>query len=259
MIEFNEQHLRILEQHRNTPSALAKQERFATLLAPSPGEHVLDVGCGSGTFCRMLAPLVQPGGQITGIDPSQTAISLAISLASAQGANRPHFERAAGEALPFADGSFDAASCISVLAFCEHPDRVLAEMRRVLRPGGRLLVASSDEDLRVYGGNDRRLGRAITHAIADRTRHPWIGRQLAYLIERAGLHIARERILTDFERRFQPGMAGFIFAHSMRDYLTERGGISADDYGRWIADLEQCERNGSYAYSVTTFAYLLEC
>ena len=62
----------------------------------------------------------------------------------------------------------------------------------------------------------------------------------------AGLAL-QEQIVQQMER----------FAYSMRDFLTEHG-VSVEDYERWIAGLEEGDREGSYSYCVTTFAYLLE-
>src|SRR5919199_2669027 len=144
MIEFDETFLLALEEQRTSASARAKQERYLQLLTPSPGERVLDLGCGSGGFGRVVAPLVAPGGRVIGVDRAPEAVNLARRLSDGVETAGLAFEWADGHDVPFADASFDAAACISVLSFCEDPGRVLAELYRVLCPGGRLLVANSD-------------------------------------------------------------------------------------------------------------------
>ena len=69
MIAFDESFLLALEQQRQSASARARQERYLTMLNPLPGERVLDLGCGSGAFCRMLGPLVAPSGRVIGDRP----------------------------------------------------------------------------------------------------------------------------------------------------------------------------------------------
>jgi ubiquinone/menaquinone biosynthesis C-methylase UbiE len=95
---------------------------------PSSAVRVLDVGCGDGTLCRFLE---RPGRNVVGIDPDQQL------LATAGGGIR--HAAASGEALPFADTTFDAVTMSMVL---HHVDEVAAlrEVRRVLRPGGVLVV-----------------------------------------------------------------------------------------------------------------------
>jgi ubiquinone/menaquinone biosynthesis C-methylase UbiE len=258
MIEFDEPLLLALEEQRTSASARAKGERYLALLHVRPGQRVLDLGCGGGWLCRALAPRVAPGGQVTGVDLSPEAVDLAARLSADVEPDLLAFACADGHQLPFAESSFDAAACISVLAFCEDPGRVLAEVRRVLRPGGRLVVASADEDTRLYNGHDRDLGRRIIRAIADRGHDPWLGRRLAYLIHSAGFRVLEDAVLVDVERRFSPGTSGYGLAHMCGNYLLTRAGISATDYDRWLADLRACEWEGSYCYGVTTYAYLAE-
>ena len=254
-IAFDEFFLLALEQQRQSASARARQEHYVAMLNPLPGERVLDLGCGSGAFCRMLGPLVAPRGRVIGIDRAQQAIALARRLSPAAQQGVVVYEWADGHHLPFADGSFDAAVCMSVLSFCEDASRVLAELRRVLCPGGRLLVANADEDTRIYTGHDRDLGRRIMLTIADRGHDPWLARRLAYLLRSAGLQLIEEAVVADVERHFTPGSSGYTLAHAFRAYLLNSG-ISEQEYQRWLADLRACEWEGSYCYGVTTFAYL---
>lgn len=257
MSEFGESFLLALEEQRRSAGMLAKQERYLALLDPQPGQQVLDLGSGSGAFCRLLAPLVAPTGRVVGVDRSADAVAVARRLADGRAPGLLSFERADGHALPYPDGAFDTATCISVLAFCDDPARVLGELRRVLRPGGRLLVANSDEDTRIYNSRDRELGRQVLRAIADRARDPWIGRRLLGMLTHAGLQVAHEAVTTGIEREFAPGVAGYIFAHAWREQILQSG-IAPEEYERWLADLAACARDGSYCYSATTYTYLVD-
>jgi ubiquinone/menaquinone biosynthesis C-methylase UbiE len=258
MIEFDEALLLAVEEQRRAGAASPKIARYLGLLGAQPGERVLDAGCGGGWLARAVATHVAPDGSVVGVDVSSVAVDLAARLADGAASERLSFERADLHALPFPEVSFDAAACISVLGFCDDPLRALSELRRVLRPGGRLLTASSDEDTRIYNSHDRELGRRVMRAIADRGRDPWLGRRLAHLLEAVGFRIVQEQVHTDVERHFEPGTAGYILAHACREYVLSRGGISAEEYDRWLADLRACEWDGAYCYSVTTYVYVAE-
>ncbi|HTK28634.1 MAG TPA: class I SAM-dependent methyltransferase [Vicinamibacterales bacterium] len=97
------------------------------------GMEVLDVGTGTGLLAREIADLVGPAGRIVGLDPSRgmLAAGRALAIERVQGL---------GEALPFADGTFDLVTMGYALRHVPDLDQAFAEYRRVLRPGGRVLL-----------------------------------------------------------------------------------------------------------------------
>jgi ubiquinone/menaquinone biosynthesis C-methylase UbiE len=100
------------------------------------GKDVLEIGCGTGVHARLLA---EAGARVTAVDLTPTAVELTkrrLALASLSAEVR----EADAESLPFADGSFDFVWSWGVIHHSEHTDRVVAEIARVLRPGGRLAL-----------------------------------------------------------------------------------------------------------------------
>lgn len=102
-----------------------------------PGERALDVACGTGAATRVLAERVGPDGQVVGIDLNPLMLGVAASLALT------NVELREGDAasLPFDDAEFDLALCQQGLQFVPEPEAAIAEMARVLRPGGRVGLA----------------------------------------------------------------------------------------------------------------------
>lgn len=96
------------------------------------GRTVLEVGCGAAVD---LARFAKGGATVTGVDLAGSAIELARQNFSQQGL-RGDFHVADAEALPFGDGSFDLVYAHGVVQYTAHPERLVAECRRVLRPGG---------------------------------------------------------------------------------------------------------------------------
>ena len=109
----------------------------ATFLLPflRPAMQVLDVGCGPGSITLGLAEVVARG-RVVGIDIQPEMVKQAQALANARRATNAHFEVADIYRLPFTDATFDAAFANGVLMHLREPGRALAEVRRVLRPGG---------------------------------------------------------------------------------------------------------------------------
>jgi ubiquinone/menaquinone biosynthesis C-methylase UbiE len=106
--------------------------QFLNWLAPENGLHWLDVGCGNGAFTEDLVARCAPAS-VAGIDPAPAQIEYARSRPALAAAR---FEVADAMALPFDDASFDAAVMPLVIFFVPEPARGVAEMRRVLSPGG---------------------------------------------------------------------------------------------------------------------------
>jgi 2-polyprenyl-6-hydroxyphenyl methylase/3-demethylubiquinone-9 3-methyltransferase len=99
------------------------------------GKAVLDLGC-AGWF--MAVALDDRGATVTGIDPAAEAV--AAARAHAEGTGRSiRYDTGVGETLPYADASFDAVVCVDVLEHVQDLDQVLAEVTRVLKPGGLFL------------------------------------------------------------------------------------------------------------------------
>jgi SAM-dependent methyltransferase len=111
------------------------------MLVLQPGERVLDVACGTGLVSFRAAMAVGEQGSVVGTDISGEMIESARQGAAEGGFDQASFERSDAEALPFADGIFDVAVCGLGLMYVPDPVTALAEMRRVLGPGGRAAAA----------------------------------------------------------------------------------------------------------------------
>jgi ubiquinone/menaquinone biosynthesis C-methylase UbiE len=155
-------------------------------LCVQPGHTVLDVGCGHGASAALLAQRVGPSGRIVGIDASRAMIAEArrrfdhIALPVA-------FHVGDALALPFENASFNAARSDRVFMFLEDPGRALAELVRVTKPGGRIVVTEGDIGSHVVDAFDVQTTRSVLAALADRSPNGWIGRRLRAMFVDAGL------------------------------------------------------------------------
>jgi SAM-dependent methyltransferase len=106
-----------------------------------PGETVLDVGCGAGVDTLVAARLVGPTGRVTGVDATFEMIARARANLALAGLNNVSFEVAAAEALPFPEREFDVVISNGVINLTIDKEQALREAHRVLKRGGRLMVA----------------------------------------------------------------------------------------------------------------------
>jgi SAM-dependent methyltransferase len=109
-------------------------------LAPRANERILEVGCGSGYALRRIAAITG-AAQVAGIDRSALMVRRAArKLREVIGTGRAEIVQGSSESLPWPDGTFDAVCLSNVTLFWDEPERHYAEIRRVLRAGGRVVV-----------------------------------------------------------------------------------------------------------------------
>jgi ubiquinone/menaquinone biosynthesis C-methylase UbiE len=120
------------------------QRRVIRLIDLRPGMHFLDVGCGTGWAVRSVAELLKDDGEFYGIDISGKMIEAA--QASSEGFGNIHFYKADAEQIPLDNDSMDAVICTNSFHHYPNPLNALAEIRRILRTGGRFHILDVTAD-----------------------------------------------------------------------------------------------------------------
>lgn len=118
------------------------QSRLLANAAALPGETVLDIACGTGLVTFPLADAVTSIGRVVATDISQTMIDIVLRETESRGYRQIEAFRADAESLEtLADNTFDLVTCALGFMYFPEPDRALKEIRRVLKPGGRVVIA----------------------------------------------------------------------------------------------------------------------
>ncbi|MFC6019988.1 methyltransferase domain-containing protein [Plantactinospora solaniradicis] len=170
------------------PGRRYKQQLLAALDL-CPGHVVLDVGCGPGTDLPALAAAVGDGGAVIGIDHDPAM----LKQAQHRSTTHPQVTVRSGDAhaLPLDDASIDRARTDRVLQHLADPRQALAELRRVVRPGGLVALAEPDWDTLAIDAPDSATSRGYTrYIVSDVVRNADIGRQLGRLLTDAGFEVA---------------------------------------------------------------------
>lgn len=168
-------------------------------LNPRSGQAVLDVACGPGTVTRLAAQRVGPKGSVTGCDLSPAMLELARSKKSIDVSASIQYLECPADALGFPDGVFDLVTCQQGLQFFPDRSAALAEMRRVLRPGGKLGIAvwCSIEDCPPFLALADALEKVLGTGVADAYKGgPWGLADAASLVQ-----LANDGGFTDVEVR----------------------------------------------------------
>lgn len=157
------------------PHPLITRERLREVLGPEPGETVLEVGPGTGYYSFELAGWVGPSGRIELFDVQQEMLDHVMRRAGERGYGNLTPTRGDAAALPYPDSSFDAVVLTTVLGEITDQSSAMAEIARVLRPGGRLVVGELFGDPHfTTPAKIERLGTAAGLSF-DHRSGPWIG------------------------------------------------------------------------------------
>jgi SAM-dependent methyltransferase len=139
-----------LEDRARMPSYQAMFRTLIDVIAPRPGEAILEIGCGAGSLVRLLARRLGTANPITAADVNPFLLGEAAQLAAMDGlAGAIQFRRGNAEALPFEDNSYDCIYSVTVFEECDAA-RAIAEAMRVVRPGGRVGLVVRALDMRQW-------------------------------------------------------------------------------------------------------------
>jgi SAM-dependent methyltransferase len=211
-----------------------------------PGQAVLDVGCGNGDVCIELASRLGPAGRVCGVDVSE-AMVVAARAAAERAGRRVDLQVASAYSLPFDDASFDAVRAERVFQHLDDPARALAEMVRVTRPGGRVLVVDPDHSqhsISVETDLQCRVHEATRSALLRMIVNPRSGTRLPGLFRQAGLadieHFGVVLAMTF------PDYAQVSFLQDQLASAIAAGDISAEESREFLAGMEAQHEQGRF-------------
>ena len=208
----------------------AEKARSLELLGLRRGSSCLDVGCGTGPDLPRLAAMVGGDGRVVGIDRSETLAAQARRRA--RSAPRVELVVADAQRIPFADGEFDACRADRTLQHVADPETALAEMARVTRRGGRVVVTEFRWGL-VAPSLDRAVTAEVLGTMAgsgDRTA--WLGHRLADMLAAAGL-IETETMTADYTLDGHDQLARLLNLSWSVPAAVGGGAVTTEQAGEW--------------------------
>jgi len=223
------------------------------LIAPAEvasGDVVLDYGCGPGWLAIELARRVGPGGRVHGVDLNAAFLARAAAHARAEGvAERIAFHRLEGDCIPLADHSIDLAITKNVLEYVTDLGETLLELRRVLKPGGRLHAIDSDWGMLAVEPLGAEALAELFAAASIAYRTPLVGRQLYGALRASGYRDVRVKVVTspDTQGHFAPIVV------NMASYARISGRMPDDKIDRLLEGVRASITRGDYLLVLTQF------
>jgi arsenite methyltransferase len=252
-LEFDDQEARQLEAMDEIGDARRRRELARAALAAAPGERILDVGCGPGFYCAELLAEVGESGAVTGVDSSPAM----LALAARRCAGHDNVELLEGEALtlPVPDESFDAALTVQVIEYVADVEKALAELRRVLRPGGRVLVWDIDWDtLSLYSG-DAELSERVIRAWDEHLAHRTVPRTLAGRLRAAGFAEVSMSAHAFATLGHDPDSWAAALVPFIGMFVAGRAGVSEQQAQAWVAEQRQLAERGDFYIACLQFCF----
>ena len=220
------------------------------LLAPlqlRPGCRVLDFGCGPGFVAEGMADIVGSAGRVYGVDLNTRFVTNASNRNSAS--DSISFHPVDGNRIPLGDTSVDRLLCKNVLEYVPDAQTTLAEFRRVLEPGGRLLLIDSDWGFVAVEPWGRERTKRFFDAAAPAFREPEIGRRLRTHLLDAGF--------ADVDVRMQAAVdtegGSLLVLRNMAGYANAFDAIPSDEVDAMLAEAQAAIDADRYLFCLPQF------
>lgn len=242
--------------NRQKWDAAGFHEALAALVGASADEHILDLGCGRGGSLGALLAAVGDRGKIVGLDRMSRALGEAAQR-YASAFETECLTLIQGEILdpPFPDDVFDAVICQNVAECVDDRETLVAQVRRVLKPGGRLLLGHHDFDGIILASDDRDLTRRLVHAFADH-QQDWqeasegqMGRMLPGLVAKAGFASVEVEASLFVDLDLGKGSYARDYVGWLVD-LAPALGVSRDATAGWASDLATAVTEGRFFFGL---------
>lgn len=238
----------------STPDVAATRIAVFRAANPKLGESVLDIGCGSGYLLRELGVAVGNTGRALGLDISEPMLAMAQRRCA--GLTSITTEKADALRLPASDNSVDLACALQIYGYVSELDQALAELRRALKPGGRVVILDTDFESVVWQSGDRKRMQRILAAYEGHVAWPDLPRILPSRLRAAGLHLERCEIVPILTTNYHANTYVYGIARFIRRFVTEHAGIDAHEADAWMAEFDELERAGAFFFAMNRFLFV---
>jgi arsenite methyltransferase len=252
-LAFNEKLAEQMEVVYRSRDVLRRRRLVYEALGASPGERILDVGCGPGFYAAELLDQVGDEGSVVAVDASEQM--LAVAAHRCEGRANVSFHQADVTALPVEDGGFDRAVSVQVLEYVPDLDAAIRAIERALRPGGRAVIWDVDwTTVSWHSERPERMERVLA-AWDEHLTHPALPRTLAPRMRAAGFEDVRMEGHAFASAELTPDAYGSALLPLMRDYVAGVGEIGERTANEWVAEQHELQERGAFYFSCTQFCF----
>ncbi len=255
MAAFDAQTAERLDRLYSTGDVIEQRARTRAALDLRVGERVLDLGCGPGHLACELAHVVGETGLVTAVDSSADMLAIARARAEREGvAERMRFVHADAAGLPLADATLDAAVSVQVLEFVPDVALALAELRRVLAPGGTLGLVDTDWRSCVWHTDDGERTDRVLRAWEGFPAHPHLPAHLPRLLRGAGFSEPAIEIVPIVNADVSEDTYSLGMLRTIARFAATNG-VPAGEAEAWERDVRLQAERGTYFFSLCRYLF----
>jgi ubiquinone/menaquinone biosynthesis C-methylase UbiE len=255
-LQFDKQTSKKVEALYLTPDVVAQRCQVLKALHLGEGEAVLDIGVGPGLLAYDLAVSVGSAGRVCGIDISEDMLAMSRKRCADQA--WAEFKRADATSLPYANDRFDAVVSTQVYEYIADVPAALAELYRVTRPGGRVVVLDTDYDsLVVHTENTERMERVLS-AWNEHFVHAGLPRILSGYLRDAGFTIRHRDVIPMFNPEYHDNTYAKQMLAMMASFAVGRKGVSREEASAWYNEFEELGKQGKFFFSLNRYLFVAD-
>jgi ubiquinone/menaquinone biosynthesis C-methylase UbiE len=246
-LEFDESLVESMEVLYNRRDVLRRRRLVHETLDAQPGERLLDVGCGPGFYVTELLERVGSEGWVTGIDTAPAM--LAVAAKRRAGHSNVAFRQAGATEIPAEDCEFDAVLSVQVLEYVPDVAGSLAEIHRVLRPGGRVVIWDVDWTTVSWRSRDAERMRRMLAAWDKHLTHPALPQVLADHLRQTGFEAVTVdgHAFASIEKT--PESYGGALVDIIVDFAVKQGGVDPADARAWKSEQRELNAAGEFYFA----------
>ena len=251
-LEFDDDFSNLMEEFNVSRGAVNRRKHILEELGLKPGMRVLDVGSGLGHQVYEIAQALHAGGQVEGLDSTESYVD--IGRLRCAGLSNAKFTLGDAYKLPYDTAEFDVAMSSQVFEYLDDVPKALAEIYRVVRPGGRALIHGTGWGALLWHSKDPQRMANILEVWDGHLADPRMCETLAGRLRQAGFTGVEAHPLVQVETEFDSSNLSAVLSKFMVGYLTSQD-MPSDVADAWAEEHIELGAVGDYFFSANEYIF----